>query len=1249
VFVSLVFSVRYQIGIRARLLKVFVSMALRGRRTQANQPPLVPERDPRDIEVENLRRQVQQLQERLQRVEASDHDAPHHESDNEVSSEDGEDLNPFHQARSQASSDNTPPHPRDLRLHNVQRHYDVKVDIPEFEGRMQPDEFIDWLNTIERIFEYKDVPEHHKVKLVAIKLRKHASLWWEHVKKQRERERKSRIVTWEKMKKALKRKYLPDHYRQDAFLKFHNFRQNELSVEDYTAEFDHSMMRCDIVEPEEQMVARYLGGLRSEISNVVQLQPYWTYNDVCKLAHKVEKQLKDRRSTSRPFNQGGITNRGSSSTAKTVPYSKVAAAKSANDGAKPPAKNESPAGSNRPNTSNSNRKCFKCQGFGHIASDCPNRKMISLVEEDLEDDVEDEPVDEGSEEEWTYADQGESLVIRRILKSTYIEEDWLRNNIFHTKCTSSGKVCNVIIDGGSCENVVSTTMVEKLNLKTEPHSHPYKLQWLKKGNDIQVTKKCLIQFSIGKNYKDELLCDVVPMDACHILLGRPWQYDRKAFHDGFKNTYSFEKDGTKITLAPLRMLHTPKPSKGEGSNLLSICEVERALTDCGKGYALVVVEKKDPIEIPLILQPLVEKFPDVVPEELPPGLPPMRDIQHHIDLVPGSILPNKAAYRMNPREHEELQRQVFEVDCDASNLGIGGVLSQEGKPIAFFSEKLNDSRRKYSTYDKEFYALVRSLEHWNHYLLSKEFILHSDHEALKYLNSQQKLNTRHAKWSEFLQAYSFSIKHKAGKLNQVADALSRRYSLLNAMQVQVLGFDVVKELYKGDPDFGYAWKECSNGPYNHFLLQDGFLFENNHLCIPQCSLREAIIKEAHGGGLAGHFGRDKTLTLVQENFTWPKMVRDVLRHVKQCQICHLAKSHKQNTGLYIPLPVPNAPWEDISLDFVVGLPRTQRNKDSIMVVVDRFSKMAHFVPCNKTLDASHVADLYFREIVRLHGIPKTITSDRDSKFVGHFWRTLWRKLGTILQFSSAYHPQTDGQTEVVNRSLGNLLRSFVGKNIRQWDLLLAQAEFAYNRSTSQTTGCSPFEAVYGLNPISPLDLAPIPATIQFSGDADERAKGIKKLHEQIRGQIEKKNEKYRMQANKHRKPMTFKEGDLVWIHLRKERFPVKRRSKLLPRADGPFKVLQRIGENAYKIELPGEYGVSATFNVSDLAPYEEIEETTDLRASPHQPGEPDMGMSNNNDLTLAQASFQLSPQAQQNAKAKMLKSGSSIVCSSRTP
>lgn len=280
---------------------------------------------------------------------------------------------------------------------------------------------------------------------------------------------------------------------------------------------------------------------------------------------------------------------------------------------------------------------------------------------------------------------------------------------------------------------------------------------------------------------------------------------------------------------------------------------------------------------------------------------------------------------------------------------------------------------------------------------------------------------------ETLQAYTFHIKHKSGATNQVADALSQRHSFLTTMKANVLGFEEIKGLYKEDEFFRKVIDECANGAYKEFILHDGYLFNNNRLCILDCSFHWKIIKEVHDGGLSDHFGQDKTVALLNDHFFWPRMMKDVNHYILRCQTCHLAKLKSQNIGLYTPLPVPFAPWEDVCMDFVMGLPRTQRSKDSIMVVVDRFSKMAHFVPCSKTMDATNVADLYFKEIVKLHGIPKTITSDRDPKFVGHFWRTLWKKLGIKLQFSSD-HPQTDGQTETVNRSLGNLLRSLVGEN-----------------------------------------------------------------------------------------------------------------------------------------------------------------------------------------------------------------------------
>jgi hypothetical protein len=170
------------------------------------------------------------------------------------------------------------------------------------------------------------------------------------------------------------------------------------------------------------------------------------------------------------------------------------------------------------------------------------------------------------------------------------------------------------------------------------------------------------------------------------------------------------------------------------------------------------------------------------------------------------------------------------------------------------------------------------------------------------------------------------------------------------------------------------------------------------------------------------------------------------------------------------LPIPERPWDAISMDFVLGLPRTQRGFDSIFVVVDRFSKMAHFIPCQKTNDATHDENLFFKEVVRLHGLHRSIFSDRDTKFVGHFWRTLWKNMGMNLSFNSSYHPQINGKSEVVNRSLGNLLRILVTEHHNQWEKILPQVEFAYNDSPNRITGRSPFQIIYGMQPMGVYDL-----------------------------------------------------------------------------------------------------------------------------------------------------------------------------------
>ncbi|PKI48913.1 hypothetical protein CRG98_030689 [Punica granatum] len=345
-------------------------------------------------------------------------------------------------------------------------------------------------------------------------------------------------------------------------------------------------------------------------------------------------------------------------------------------------------------------------------------------------------------------------------------------------------------------------------------------------------------------------------------------------------------------------------------------------------------------------------------------------------------------------------------------------------------EKLTGAKVRYNTYDVKFYAVVQVVKHWRHYLFHKEFILYTDHEALKHLHSQDKVSARHASWVAYLEHFTFMVKHKSRVTNRVADVLSRRRSILSRMTV-----------------------------------------------------------ELHG---EGHVRRDRTLQLVQSSYFWPTIRKEV----------------------------------------------------------EKFSKMAHFILCKKTTDAVRVAQLYFREVYRLHGLPVSIMSERDTRFLSHFWRSLWKMVNTQLNFNTAYHPQADGQTEVVN-----------------------------------STGFSPFQVVYSVTPRSPLDLLPVPDKTRVHGKAADFVHGLQEIHEAVQNNLKNAAMKYKAVADRRRRHVEFEVGDFVWIVLTNDRFSAGDYHKLATRKIGPVEVVEKINSNAYQLKLPSHIRTADVFNVKHLIPY----------------------------------------------------------------
>lgn len=546
----------------------------------------------------------------------------------------------------------------------------------------------------------------------------------------------------------------------------------------------------------------------------------------------------------------------------------------------------------------------------------------------------------------------------------------------------------------------------------------------------------------------------------------------------------------------------------------------------------------------------------------------------------------------------------FRIETDASGYAIGAALLQQDAdkhwhPVAYESRKMAPAERNYPVHEQELLALIHVLKIWRHYLYGSPFEAHTDHRTLQHFQDQPNLSGRQARWSQLLQEFDVRIIYKPGKSNIVADSLSRRpdLKLSHVSVTQPTYLDECRAAYPDDPDFGDVFLVLSNPDrpvppalktrLRHFSLKNQLLyFQDGRVCVPRVSsLRYKILHDSHDA--AGHFGADKTYLAVHRNFFWPRLYDATCRYIASCDPCQRNKSiNQRSAGLLQPLAVPTRSWDSVSMDFITHLPVTPAGHDALLVVVDRFSKQAHFIPTSAVADAETTAALFFDHVYRLHGLPTSIVSDRDPKFTSRFWQALFKHSGTKLAMSTANHPQTDGQTERTNRTLEEMLRGVISYDQTDWVSHLPALEFSYNNSVNATTGFTPFFLVHGAHPntvSSPprSDEVTVPAAAKLM----DRWNAITKAAADHILAAQDRQAKY---ANQHRREVTFQVGDQVLLsaeHAVPDTTAKRPNKALQPRRTGPYEVIEVVSSTAYRLQLPPNMRIHPVIHVSRLVPY----------------------------------------------------------------
>ncbi|GJX45389.1 reverse transcriptase domain-containing protein [Tanacetum coccineum] len=472
----------------------------------------------------------------------------------------------------------------------------------------------------------------------------------------------------------------------------------------------------------------------------------------------------------------------------------------------------------------------------------------------------------------------------------------------------------------------------------------------------------------------------------------------------------------------------------------------------------------------------------------------------------------------------------FVVYCDASGLGLGCVLMQRGKVIAYAFRQLKIHEKNYTTHDLELGAVVFTLKIWRHYLYGTKSVIYTDHKSLQHIFSQKELNMRQRRWIKLFGDYDYEIRYHPGKSSIKDRILAAQKEAVDESAGLQNGLDEMIE-----------------------QRSDGTLYYLDRIWVPlKGDVRTLIMDEAHKSKYSVYPGADKMYYDLRDRYWWSGMKKDI------------------------------AEYEGIAMDFVTKFPRTSSGHDTIWVIVDRLTKSAHFLPMREDYKIDRLARLYLNEIVARHGVPISIISDRDSRFTSRFWQSMQEALGTRLDMSTTYHPQTDGQSEHTIQTLEDMLRACILDFRGSWDVHLLLVEFSYNNSYHSSVRCAPFEALYGRKCRSPIMWAEV-GEGQLIGP--ELVQETTEKISQIKDRLKAARDRQKSYADKRRKPLEFSVGDYVLLKVSPWKGVVRfgKKGKLAPRFVGPFEIIEKVGPVAYRLDLPEELdGVHDTFHVSNL-------------------------------------------------------------------